>query len=597
MKYERVPEILLFVVPILFGFILSESSAEDLSRQAYRILEKHCYDCHGVDDNFDGLNVLKRDSLLKDRGENKAAFIKPGSPSESKVFTAIEDGRMPLSDEKLTKAELDVLRSWIDSGAEFPVASREQRPFKSERQILELIRNDLRAISSNETKRYVRYFSIAHLHNNPDISEKQLRYTRAALSKAVNSMSRTSRIILPRAIDPDSTIFAINLQDLGWDDTREYVWGEVLKRYPYGVQPTTDVDAFNMHEEIIDVIGRLFLDSIPYVRGDWFVDSATRPPLYHILTGIPKTLGELHEQLGIRPQQDFLAGRVVRGAVLKSGVSAQNRLMDRHPLDRGGAFWISYDFAANSGLSNIARFPLGPAFKENSYSEHAFREAGSEVVYELPNGLHGYMIVDAKGDRIDRAPVSIVWNKAQASFNPEVVNGQSCMGCHTHGIRDFSDILWDGHALNDGRAISFLRTIVPKGDALRENYINPDRVRYLNRLEEATGVFLKVAEDAGKEIATFPEPVTRVILEYSRPLTVTDAACEVGLEDVNRLKYAGLRKIGLGVLENGGVIQRTFWAPVAPTGSSENVDEFHRTSSSIFETVINHLDLGQPTKG
>ena len=66
-----------------------------------------------------------------------------------------------------------------------------------------------------------------------------------------------------------------------------------------------------------------------------------------------------------------------------------------------------------------------------------FRHDGGEVVFHLPNGLQGYYISDASGNRIDEAPIDIVSNPAAS--NPAVRNGLSCIGCHTEGMKTFED--------------------------------------------------------------------------------------------------------------------------------------------------------------
>lgn len=570
---------------------------KDLAQKAFTILDKNCYECHGIDDSFQGLDVHKL--IIGDRGENRTPFVTAGNLQQSMIYSVISQDRMPPGD-PLSQADKETIRNWIESGAEFPTVSRQQRPFISEAMVMKSILSDLQNSRSNTDRKYTRYFSLVHLHNNPDVTPKHLRYTRAALSKAINSMSREASIVVPRAIDTHQTIFALNIQDVGWDDVREYVWGDVLKAYPYGVVPRVvdDAVAFNAYESIIKEIGELFLDKVAHVRADWFVVAATRPPLYHTLAAIPDTLQKLEHEEGINMEQNFMRKQMVRSAVLKSGVSAQNRLVDRHE-GRGGAFWISYDFGLNSGLSNIARFPLGPAFKDNKYNQHAFKEDGSEIVYERMNGMLGYMIADAEGNRIDRAPVSIVWNKdMKGGDNPEVVNGVTCMQCHRKGFRDFTDVLKSGHALQDPEATVFLLDIIPDTKTMQEKYLTPDSNRYMRKLEMAIGQFLNVEEDVDFPFDEFAEPVTEVLKHYNKPLTITDAACELGLEDVNKLKYANLRRLGLGVFaKERGVIQRTFWAPPLEQQSTGDNDPYKRSATSIFEDVVNKMDLGNPIKG
>ena len=62
---------------------------------------------------------------------------------------------------------------------------------------------------------------------------------------------------------------------------------------------------------------------------------------------------------------------------------------------------------------------------------------GGEVVFNLPNGLQAYHLFDDTGERLDKAPIEIVSNPAAS--DPAVYNGISCIGCHTDGMKLFTD--------------------------------------------------------------------------------------------------------------------------------------------------------------
>lgn len=590
------------VVPtilFLFAGFPCASADEELTARARRILEESCYQCHGVDHNFEDLDVLDGDTMLRSRGSGsegslKKPFVTPGKPELSKIWEPIADGSMPPEGE-LSASDKATIREWIEQGAQFKKVTREERPFVSEDIMLTAILADVRALYDSGDPGFTRYFVLANLHNNPGVNSEQLTLTRAALSKAINSLSREPSIVLPRVLpNTHDTVYAVDLRDLGWDaDLKPHRvnegWNRVLKIYPYCVQPT-EIAEFRKYQQITKYFANTFIDAACYIRADWFIEAATRPPLYESLLELPDNLDELASSLGIDIRDNIVRGNIDRGAVLKSGVSAQNRLVDRHDLARGAPFWVSYDFAANAGRSNVTRFPLGPRIEDKNYrykyNSFAFKEDGSEIIWELDNGLHGYMIVDGKGQRIDRAPASIVWNKALANGNPEVINGATCMGCHMKGIRDFSDVLLSGHAVRDADAMEQILTVVRSRNEM-DRLIERDRSRYLQQLERAIGPFLKIGGDKDKDISRFPEPVSKVIAKYNQPLTITDVACELGLQDAARLTTSGLGKLGLGVLEStDGEIQRTFWAPTVSDRDGE--------PTTTFAIVVGQLDLGEP---
>ncbi len=83
-------------------------------------------------------------------------------------------------------------------------------------------------------------------------------------------------------------------------------------------------------------------------------------------------------------------------------MSRNNRLIERHESPYG-SYWRSYDFASNSGQCNLFAHPLGPIA-----AGEPFRADGGEIIFSLPNGLHAFMLVGATGQRLDKAPSSIV---------------------------------------------------------------------------------------------------------------------------------------------------------------------------------------------
>jgi hypothetical protein len=93
----------------------------DYSREVQPILTAHCYACHGPDDGKRKakLRLDRRDSTVK-----KA--VKPGDAAQSPLIERIAsddpDQMMPppaSNKTRLTAAQIDLLRRWIDQGAKF----------------------------------------------------------------------------------------------------------------------------------------------------------------------------------------------------------------------------------------------------------------------------------------------------------------------------------------------------------------------------------------------------------------------------------------------------------------------------------------------
>lgn len=262
--------------------------------------------------------------------------VVPGKPAESLIIAKVEAGDMPPEDAPVrpSKAEMDLVRAWIAAGAPaFP--SRVVEPL-TQADVLTTIRDDL-ARADAQDRRFQRYFTLAHLYNNPQLTEAELRLARAALSKAVNSLSWKPRIVVPRSIDKQGTVLAVDVRDLDWD--RGNLWRTLVGKYPYGRRPRADHPLAALDDEIEQLAGF----PLVVVNADWFVAVATRPPLYHALLRLPENARELERRLDVDVKDDFRRDRLARAGFFPSGVSGQNRLLERHEA-LYGVYWESYDF-------------------------------------------------------------------------------------------------------------------------------------------------------------------------------------------------------------------------------------------------------------
>src|SRR5262249_12390486 len=151
----------------------------------------------------------------------------------------------------------------------------------------------------------------------------------------------------------------------------------------------------------------------------------------HELLQLPETERELEKQLHIDVSENVRQERVVRAGFNGSGVSGNNRLIERHPSPYG-SYWRSYGFADTTGQRNLFAFPLGPAADGKG-----FVPDGGEIIFSLPNGLNAFMLVNEKGNRLDKAPLSVVSDPRRP--DRAVENGISCMSCHARGFIPVKD--------------------------------------------------------------------------------------------------------------------------------------------------------------
>ncbi len=297
-----------------------------------------------------------------------------------------------------------------------------------------------------ESGRFWRYFTLATLYNNPSVRDDELRLARAAVSKLLNSLSQRRKIVVPDVLGPAQTIMAVDIRRLGWQERD--VWSAILRAYPYGLKFNSRRDDEDLRR-LAGELSRLIDDEVGLVdvRADWFIDSASRPPLYHAILDLPATAQALEQRLSVDVESDFLNVTLKRAGFARSDISHQNRLVDRHESSGTDYYWKSYDFRANEGTGNIFKFPLGPVFTRNPFPRLAFEHAGGEIIFSLPNKLQAYLLVKADGTRIDDGPPDIVGDDQKNSGTTQVVNGLSCMGCHKDGMRTFKDDLRVGAEL------------------------------------------------------------------------------------------------------------------------------------------------------
>jgi serine/threonine-protein kinase len=556
-----------------------------LAQRAYIVLNKYCYACHGLEMKKPPLKVLDHTILLQaERKKKPSHYVEPGKPDESYLWQRVRDGEMPPEavTDRPTEEEKDVIKTWIAAGA--PAWTLEKRAFKSEKDILTDIHNHLQKMVSADRK-FQRYFTLTHLHNNRKVTGPEFRLYRAALAKLVNSLTWEGEIVVPQAIDKEQTIYNIDLRRLGWHKQagRPDIWAEILKVYPYGL--AHDEDKEEDLRELAKEVYRLAGTNLLYLRADWFIVTAAQPPLYHTVLQLPDTAAKLEKDLKVNVEQNFLNDNLVRAGFTSSGVSRNNRLVERHP-SLYGAYWKSYDFNSSSRKGNLLRFPLGPVFKNNPFPDQAFEQAGGEIIFNLPNGLQGYLLVDKDGKRINRGPIAIVRDPSETAGTPEVVNGISCMHCHKHGMfTGFTDVLRTSSGVF-GQAQIKVERLHPKPTEMNR-LLQKDERRFMQALEEATGVFLKVAEDKDKDLAKFDDPIGKIAKFYAADLDLETVASELGFADPKDFERTvtgnnQFKELGLGPLLEGASIKRELW-------------DFLE-GNSLFQDVASEAGLGIPLK-
>ena len=486
---------------------VSAQDAAALAKNAQAVLKDRCFSCHGESGaNEGGFNyALNRKRLVRE-------LVVPGSADESKLLQRVVKGEMPPDGDKLPKSEIETLKKWIEADA--PAFGAEiKRPFVSPVDMLSVMLKDLEKANDRDRPFY-RYFTLTHLYN-AGFEDNELESHRQGLSKLVNSLSWGREVRVPVAIDPTKTILRIDLRHYKWNEND--AWSQIVAADPYRV---------TYSHAAAQSCYAMTKCELPHVRADWFVFSASRPPLYNKILGLPETPEQMLDfekrQLGVNVAQNLADyNDVMRAGFFPSGVSKSNRLIERH-VSSYGAYWKSYDFKPADPQQpgrrqNLKASPTGPDGKL------AFQHDGGEMIFSLPNGLQGYMLTDDKGTQIPKGPTDVVVDKeaVRRGRDPEVVNGVSCMNCHWSGMLNKTDQVREHvlaqSAAYDPQVVEFV-TAVYVAKAELNAKLTEDRER-----------FEAAVKRCGLTGLAKSEPVATLAFQFDEPLDLDLAAAEAGV--------------------------------------------------------------------
>ena len=550
----------IFVVPVCVLMFMtayqSVDAQENLAQEVSAIFERNCLICHGEHGPYTEELVIQSRQGLVDTGT-----VIPRNPEGSAFYqrlieTAIEK-RMPLGQPPLPPEAIQTIRQWIQAGApDWNTFPRTDINFITTEEILQVIENHVESLEPFD-RSFARYFTSTHLYNAGENLETLNAYQRA-LSKLVNSLSWGREVTKPQPIDTAGTIFYIDLRDYEWELGTNR-WTLIETEYPYKVAFDAPTQT-HLHEKLMNLRQEMNCE-VPFVHVDWFLATASLPPLYHDILDLPLTDRELEAELDVDVGENIrnAAGkRVWRAGFNNSRVSSNNRVVERH-RSRYGAYWKSYDFAGSVGSQHIFTHPLN------------FTHDGGEIIFNLPNKLQAYYLVDASGNRLDAAPPEIVQNPATSDST--VRNGLSCIGCHTEGMKTFEDQVRGVAEQSEDPPFDkdkVLRLYVEK--TVMDALVEEDTEHYRQALEATGDIFGGI------------EPVQRFHGAFQGPLDASHAAAAVGLEtEVFLEKIRGstsLQNLGLLVLENG-TVKRDAW-----TSNFDNVISALNTPDSDLPPVV-----------
>jgi ankyrin repeat protein len=177
-------------------FPLGAADKVNFEKQIQPLLSQRCYGCHGPDVQQSGLRLDKRQNAM--RGGDYGPVIIPGKSAESKLIRRVVNGdggiQMPPTG-ALSAPEIDLLRAWIDQGADFrmEIIQQEAPPRPVDPQLAALI-SAVRTGTASDVERL--------LKANPGIVNAQDQAGNTPLHHAAGFGSpATVRLLLEKGAD------------------------------------------------------------------------------------------------------------------------------------------------------------------------------------------------------------------------------------------------------------------------------------------------------------------------------------------------------------------------------------------------------------
>lgn len=509
------------------------------------IFRRHCVECHSDSDAQADVRILDQTSLLQ------ADHVVPHRPDASALLQLIssddEDRMPPTNRPSLTAYQVETVRQWIAAGATpFPPDAKTTAALDtaSTVSIFETILRHTRSLPPPDREFY-RYFSLRHLVDG-GITDEALAVYRLAFAKAINHLSYQRSLVVPTTIDHAQSVLAVDLRQLGWhqsvlksvDDANQTMtpFDMVLLEYPYAILPVNSDSFTQLSKGWLRDTKQI--RPIAYLRADWFCSVVLQPPMYHDMLQLPTTLKELEDELKVDTVSNLRSAVSKRAGMTVSGVSRNNRVVERHP-QREGYYWKSHDFQSNVGEQNILTDPVD------------LRPSGGEMIFRLPNGMQGYFVCDAAGRRLNSAPTSIVVDKFAS--DRVVSNGLGCIRCHNEGIKDFHDSV---------RQVLQSISAQPGFDKRKALALYETNEYWDRTVTSDRKLFTQAMSVLSNQLPR-REPISLVTAEYLEgTLTVAEAAAELGV-DAAPLKAIcrapGFTRLGLASLAADGAIRRDSW--------------------------------------
>lgn len=377
---------------------------------------------------------------------------------------------------------------------------------------------------------YLVYFSTSHLEG------EQREAVAAALKHRVAATSPQQ--ILEKCVPQQigDTLYRLNLKEAQWDYRQFF---HAVAKHPY-------------------------YGSKQYIyHADWFVaqisDTTKSDAYYRLLLGKANpSRNDFLAFLGVNNDTTHHFGIITRSKSPIGPAVAGLRFVENRPTNQRGSFWTTRDSAEITPESD----PL--EHLTNDFKHEAEEHIGNLPKLSLSTGERGalmaFMLTNAKGERQEEAPPSIVTDHLSFRGQSAIRNVGSCLGCHATGY------------LPPGE--SELRTYIGNGldvyakpkevQEFIERFHLSDAGKQLTRDNEDLATGLRLCN--GLDGETDYEAFRSTMQYYDAELTLETAAQELHTTAAElrlAIAYANTTGQNLGArlpaLVHGGTMSRASW--------------------------------------